>query len=207
MVGVQDPRPSAIAADDALVITIVLARHGRPAWDFRTPIPGHALAEWLRGEGEAPLDPSSRPSAELERLSREAKCLVASPLRRSRDSAQLLAPTADPLIDPCFREAELPSAIRSGLRLRPEIWGWLARTAWFCGWSAGVESFRQARERASHAAALLTGRAEACGAVLLVGHGLMNIMIAQRLRASGWRGPRFPSRKHWTFGVYERAAA
>lgn len=189
------------------MIRIVLARHGRPAWDFRTPIPGHALGEWLRGEAGAPLDASSRPGAELERLSREAKCLVASPLRRSRDSARLLAPTTAPLIDPCFREAELASTIRSGLRLGPEMWALLARAAWFCGWSAGVESFAAARERASKAASVLTGHAEEGGVVVLVGHGLMNFLIARRLRAAGWRGPRFPSPQHWSFGVYERAAA
>ena len=193
--------------DDDAVMQIILARHGKPAWDLRTPIPGHALAEWLRGEADAPLDSSPRPSAELERLSRTAKCLITSPLRRSRDSARLLAPATAPLIDPCFREAELPSAFRSSLRLRPELWAGLARSAWFCGWSAGVETFRAARERASKAASVLTGHAEACGAVVLVGHGLMNILIARRLRAAGWRGPRFPSPQHWTFGVYERAAA
>jgi hypothetical protein len=112
-----------------------------------------------------------------------------------------------PLIDPCFREAELPSAIRSGLRLRPEMWTWLARSAWFCGWSAGVESLGAARERAAEAASVLIGHAESFGAVVLVGHGLMNILIAQRLRAAGWRGPRFPSSRHWTFGAYERTAA
>lgn len=186
------------------MIRIVLARHGRPAWDFRTPIPGHALAEWLRGEAGAPLDASPGPSAELERLSQMAECLVTSPLRRSRDSATLLAPATTPLIDSCFREAELPSAFRSSLRLRPELWAGLARSAWFCGWSAGVETFRAARERASKAASVLTGHAEACGAVVLVGHGLMNTLIAQRLRTAGWRGPRFPSPRHWTFGSYER---
>src|SRR5438093_9970936 len=77
----------------------------------------------------------------------------------------------------------------------------------FCGWSAGVESFKAARERAAKAASILTGHAEESGAVVLVGHGLMNILIARRLRASGWRGPRLPSPQHWTFGVYERAAA
>jgi len=186
--------------------TIVLARHGRLSWDFRTPIPGHALGEWLRGEAVAPLDAVSRPGADLERLSRTAQCLVASPLRRSRDSAQLLAPRAVPLIDPCFREAELPSGFRSGLRLRPLMWAGIARSAWFCGWSDGVESFKAARDRAASAASLLTRHAEAFGAVVLVGHGLMNILIARRLRTSGWRGPRFPSPAHWSFGVYERAA-
>jgi len=207
MAGLQGPGPWPVAEEFIRVIRIILARHGRPAWDFRTPIPGHGLAEWLRGEADAPLDSSHPPSADLEQLSRMAKCLVTSPLRRSRDSAQLLAPATAPLVDPCFREAELPCAIRSGLRLRPRLWEWLARSAWFCGWSAGAESFKAARARASRAASLLTARAEACGAVVLVGHGLMNILIARRLRIAGWRGPRFPSPQHWTFGVYERAAA
>src|SRR6267378_2631572 len=152
----ENPPPE---LDDDAVMQIILARHGRPAWDFQTPIPGHALDEWLRGEADAPLDSSPRPSAELEQLIRLAKCLVTSPLRRSRDSAQLLAPSATPLIDPCFREAELPSAFRSGLRLRPELWAGLARSAWFFGWSAGVESFKSERERATKAAVVLTDRA------------------------------------------------
>jgi len=198
--GVSSPGPG--RGDRNGVIKIILARHGRPAWDFRTPIPGHAFAEWRRGEDDAPLDPSHRPSAELEQLIRQAKCLAASPLRRSRDSAQLLAPSTVPLIDACFREAELPCAIRSSLRLRPDVWGWLARSAWFCGWSAGVESFRTARERAAKAATILIARADASGAVLLVGHGLMNVLIARHLRTAGWRGPRFPSSQHWAFGVY-----
>ncbi|HEY3219901.1 MAG TPA: histidine phosphatase family protein [Gemmatimonadales bacterium] len=185
-------------------MTIVLARHGRPAWDFRTPIPGHAFADWFRGEANAPLDSSPRPSAELEQLIRMAKCLVTSPLRRSRDSVDLLAPSTAPLIDPCFREAELPCAIRSRLRLRPELWAWLARSAWFCGWSTGVESFTAARARASQAAMVLASHAKACGAVVLMGHGLMNILIARQLRRAGWTGPRFPRARHWAFAVYER---
>jgi broad specificity phosphatase PhoE len=181
---------------------IILARHGRPAWDFRTAIPGRAFAEWRRGEDDAPIDTSHRPGAELEQQVRRAQCIAASPLRRSRESAHLLAPSTEPLIDACFREAELPSAIRSSLRLRPEVWAWLARSAWFCGWSAGVESFRAARQRAERAAAILVGQAEERGAVVLVGHGLMNVLIAKQLRAAGWRGPRLPPSQHWAFGIY-----
>ncbi len=183
---------------------IVLARHGRPAWDYRTPIPGHALGEWRRGEDAAPLDTAHRPGAELERLVRTTTCLLASPLRRSVDSAYLLAPGAEPLVDARFREAELPSAFRSSLRLRPEVWAWLARAAWLCGWSPGVESFRSARQRAASAAQLLAKRADR-GTVVLLGHGLMNALIARQLRAEGWKGPRLPSPGHWTFGIYENS--
>ena len=185
---------------------IVLARHGRPAWDFRTPIAGHELGAWRRGEDEAPLDLSSRPGPALADLIRTTACLVASPLRRSRDSARLLAPGVVPIVDARFREAELPSAIRSSLRLRPGMWSWLARFAWFCGWSPGVETYREARARAASAAETLAAHARGRGEVVLVGHGLMNVFIAAALRRTGWRGPRLPSSQHWEFGVYERSA-
>jgi len=107
LIGWLRPENPPAEPDDDPVMQIILARHGKPAWDLQTPIPDIALAEWLRGEADAPLDSSPRPSAELERLSRTAKCLITSPLRRSRDSARLLAPATAPLIDPCFREAEL----------------------------------------------------------------------------------------------------
>jgi broad specificity phosphatase PhoE len=184
---------------------IVLVRHGRIAWEFLTLIPGYALGEWRRGEDAAPLDSTYRPppGAELERLIRTAASLIASPLRRALESARLLAPAAEPLIDARFREAELPTAIRSRLRLPAKVWAGLARAAWFGGWSDGVESFRDARARAASAATILTEHAETRGAVVLVGHGLMNILIAGELRAAGWRGPRLPSQRHWGFAIYE----
>ena len=183
--------------------TIVLVRHGRIEWSFLTLIPGYALSEWRRGEDAAPLDTSyrPRPDAELARLIGTA-ALIASPLRRSLESARLLAPAAEPLIDARFREAELPAAIRSGVRLPAKMWAGLARAAWFAGWADGVETFRDARARAASAATVLTEHAEARGAVVLVGHGLMNILIAAQLRAAGWRGPRLPSQRHWGFAIY-----
>src|SRR5436190_24229252 len=82
------------------------------------------------------------------------------------------------------------------------VWTALARFAWVCGWSAGVESFKSARTRAAEAARILIARAEAHGSVALMGHGFMNILISGRLRAQGWTGPRFPRLRHWAFGVY-----
>ena len=183
---------------------VILARHGRPILDFRTRIPGHGLAAWLQAEREAPLDASSRPSAELERLAHNARRLITSPLRRSRDSARLLAPSIDPMIEEDVREAALPSALRSAVRLPPRLWAGLARTAWFCGWSAGVESFSAARQRALRAARRLHALAQQ-GDVVVIGHGLMNALIAAQLRVLGWQGPRFPSGSHWGFGRYSSA--
>ena len=187
---------------ELLLPRIILARHGTPAVDFKTPIPGHGLAQWLECERDAALASSQHPSAEVRRLATTAGCLTVSPLRRSVESARLIAPSSMALVDEHFREAALPSAITSRLRLRPGLWAALARTAWFCGWSAGVESFKAARERAAEAAQILIAHAEAHGSVALIGHGLMNILIAGRLRALRWKGPLFPRPRHWAFGVY-----
>jgi broad specificity phosphatase PhoE len=181
---------------------IILARHGIPGYDFTTPIPGNRLAQWLEGERDAGLDLTQRPSAELQRLIRKAGCVIASPLRRSIESVRLLAPSVVPLINEHFREPPLPSAIGSRLRLSPRLWTGLARSAWFCGWSAGVESFTAARARAGAGARILIGHAVSQGSVVLLGHGLINILIARELRAAGWDGPRFPPPRHWGFAVY-----
>ena len=195
MAWAENPKPPAVK-------TIVLVRHGRIVWNFWTPIPGYGLGEWRRGEDAAPLDMSYCPGPELERLVRGATCVLASPLRRSLESAHLLAPAAEPLIDARFREAELPSTIRSAVPLPAKAWAGVARARWFCGWSDGVESFRDARARAASAATFLTEQAEIRGAVVLVGHGLMNFLIAGRLRGAGWRGPSLPSQRHWGLGIY-----
>jgi broad specificity phosphatase PhoE len=183
------------------VTRIILARHGQPAWDFSTPIPGHGLATWLRGERNAPLDPASRPGPVLEQLAQTATLLIASPLRRSIDSARVLCSSHTPRIEHDVQEAALPSDFRSGLRLSPMLWAAVARTRWFFGWCAGVEGFVAARHRAARAARTLHDLAQR-GDIVVIGHGLMNALIAAQLRGLGWGGPSFRWRRHWSFGVY-----
>src|SRR5438876_6007373 len=100
MAGLQNQTPRAVAEGCIGVIKIILARHGLPAWDFRTPIPGHGLAQWLEGERDAALEPVQRPppGADLEQLIRDARCLIASPLLRSTEPAHLNVPVVGSLI-------------------------------------------------------------------------------------------------------------
>lgn len=186
--------------------TIVLARHGRPAWDHTKPIPGYSLAAWVQGRDDAPLDPSHRPPAALERIANSSSVIAASTLRRSLESAHVLAPGTPADIRPLFREVDLPIGIRCGLRLPPKVWSSFARGAWYCGWSPLVESFAAARARASLAATSLAAIASAQGSVLLVGHALMNGLIGRRLRHAGWSGPWLHTRRFWGFASYERCA-
>lgn len=186
--------------------TIVLARPGKPGWDERTPIPGHALAEWVRGRDNAPIDPSLAPPAELVQIARSSRVLAASTLRRSLESAALVAPGVKQQVNPLFREVFLPTDFHSGLRLPPKMWTSIARSAWYTGWSPGVESFAEARERAALAAMVLVELASAYESVLLVGHGLMDGLIGRRLRRSGWKGPRLRPRRLWSFDIFRRGA-
>ena len=133
---------------------------------------------------------------------RSASFIITSTLRRSIDSAYILAPSTPFITDSLFREADLPSSFQSKIRLRPRVWGVLARSAWLCGWSDGGESFAAARDRAVRAAQALVAQTAAHDTLAVIGHGMMNLLIARQLRAGGWQGPRIPSLRHWSFGVY-----
>ena len=167
---------------------ILLVRHGRPACDDRTPVQGPDFAQWLRVYDDAPLDPSAAPPAGLQARAAAAACVVTSTLRRARESAMLLAPNRTLLAEPVFAEAGIPARMPWRVALAPRYWGFFARVAWLCGWSGGAESLRQARDRADRAAERLGELARAHGSVMLVGHGMMNRLIARALRRRGWRG-------------------
>ena len=185
---------------------VVLARHGKPDWDSTTWIPGRDLGEWSRGRDAAPIDPAHQPSGQLRRIAASAHGLIASPLRRSLESAHLLSPKAIPLVDSVFREVELPTDIRSGLPLPPQVWVKLARTGWYAGWSPGAESYEDAKRRAALAAETLAELVPDHGCLLVVGHGIFNGLIGAELRGEGWEGPRFRPRRLWAFGVYTLAS-
>jgi broad specificity phosphatase PhoE len=184
--------------------TIVLARHGKPEWDERTPIAGHALAGWIQGRDAAPIVAGYPPPPDLVRIAGSSGVLAASPLRRSLESAEAVAPGVPPVVNPLFREVFLPTEIRSGLRLPPKVWSSLARLVWYGGWSPGVESYAEARLRAARAATLLDELASAHASVLLVGHGILNGFIGRRLRQDGWSGPWFRPVRLWSYAVYRR---
>jgi broad specificity phosphatase PhoE len=185
---------------------IVLIRHGKPACDDRTPIPGTDFARWMRDYDDAGLDATLAPPEGLRAHAAAMGCIATSTLKRSRESAQLLVPGRSVTGDPLFVEAEIPSRFSVRLSLAPRSWSVLARAGWFCGWSDGVESWREARGRARRAAERLGELARQRGSVMLVGHGMMNRLISQVLRRQGWRGP--PSGfSLWSVTALERGSS
>lgn len=123
---------------------------------------------------------------------------MTSTLRRSVESAALLAPGRAVLTDPLFVEAGMPMANSDRQAIRPRHWNALGRIAWMLGWSKGRESWPAARHRAKLAAARLAELARDHGSVLLVGHGLLNILIQRALRATEWSGGGWRS-DYWSY--------
>jgi broad specificity phosphatase PhoE len=175
---------------------ILLVRHGRPVCDHASRIPGCDFTRWVDAYDRAPLDVRSQPSAGLRAQVATIHCLVTSTMRRAVDSAAVLAPGRTALTTPLFDEAGVPTAIRTRLPLAPGHWDVIARGAWFMGWSPGVESFTEARVRATRAADRLADLAAEHDSVMLVGHGMLNTLIARALRRNGWAGKGSP-RAYW----------
>jgi broad specificity phosphatase PhoE len=151
-------------------------------------VAGSRFATWVRDYDAASIDAAVPPPATLSARAEAMACIVTSNLKRARESARLVAPNRPILSDALFAEAEIPAAIPLRLALAPRYWSVFARVLWFCGWSRGVESLREARVRAQRAAERLAALAVEHGSVMLVGHGMMNWLIARALRRGGWSG-------------------
>jgi broad specificity phosphatase PhoE len=137
-------------------------------------------------------------------IGRTANLIVCSDRQRALESAALMAPDATILSGAEFREAGLPTAFRTGIRLRADLWMTVARAAWFIGWAPECETIDTVKIRAMQAAANLLHLASNRGSVVLVGHGLFNRYIASCLRREGFVGPRHTSIRPWGVAEYGR---
>ena len=131
--------------------------------------------------------------------------VITSSLSRCIQSADCLPGIQACGSDKVFAEAHLPYVEWRWPKLPPKAWRILFRAGWFLGFSANTESIARSNVRAKAAAAKLIEMAEANDSVLLMGHGIMNILIAWHLRKHGWKGPRMLIlRDYWHASVYRK---
>jgi broad specificity phosphatase PhoE len=191
-------------------------RHGRPAFDHRGWIAPREMAAHIvrynlagiqanvAAEALALGDRQAYAAARL--AARDVGCIVASDLLRSVESARSLANGNEVLCEPLFREADMPYGIWGWPVLPYRLWCAVFRIAWLCGFSALAESRADAELRARDAAQRLMELARQHGSVLLVGHGVMNRLIARALLARGAVMPRRLGSGYWSAGVYDFVA-
>jgi len=185
---------------------IALVRHGKPRIES-AQISARHLGGWIEAYDRAGIDPALPPPPTLRDLAATSACTLSSDLPRAVESLRALVPERTSPAERIFREAGLPSLPSSYVRLDPQLWAFLARVSWFLGWSRATESADRARRRARSACQHLAELAADHGSVLLVGHGIFNALIAWELRATGWRGPIWPTRRYWSTAVYRKEGA
>ncbi|AOW13826.1 histidine phosphatase family protein [Hydrogenophaga crassostreae] len=179
-------------------MTISFMRHGKPALVECGWVTPAQMARWIERYDLSEVGPQDIPTSSYLRT-QSADVVATSTAARAMSSARLLGRTPD-VLDPVFGEAELPFALINFPRLPPSIWAAVFRIAWFFGYARSAESIRNTKARAKAAAIQLVALAEE-GSVLLIGHGIMNRLIAKELSAMGWRG-KVPQRAHWGVSTY-----
>jgi broad specificity phosphatase PhoE len=180
---------------------IILMRHGKPDVGPIDKVSARDMKKWiaqydLAGIVDEPIPESS------QALARKASVIVSSTASRALASAAALGllPSA---IDAVFCEAQLPHGRWAQPRLSPFTWAFMLRMSWLCGFSANVESARDAGLRADQAAQQLQVLAEDQN-VLLMGHGFMNRMIAKRLARAGWVRQDSSGSRYWSASRYRQ---
>jgi broad specificity phosphatase PhoE len=181
---------------------IVLARHGQPNFERGARVSPRDLRGWIDRYNEAGV--FGEPPSDVLRCAGSMATIVSSSARRCVESALRLAPDRT-LVDDLFREADLPYPSWSYPKLNPGTWAVLFRAAWALGFSANAESFSAAKVRARLAATRLIELGRDTSSVLLIGHGIMNMLIAQQLLKLGASGPKRPAGRCWGCSVYRLA--
>ena len=183
---------------------INLLRHGRPDIDRKERITAAEFHPWMERYDRSRV--ADRPPQEVKSRSLQCHHIVCSDLPRSLHSADLLGVEAD-LVEPLFREAELPSFVFGGPRVAAGNFSMLARVTWLCGHSRDCESYRAARCRAEEGADRLIELALSYRQVLLVGHGMMNWLVGRVLKKQHWRSLRSArANKYWGLSSYYHVA-
>jgi len=155
------------------------------------------LAQVLKSYDETGIATDSRPPLQVVTDARAAAVVVCSPLQRSLESASRLFEGStctkfrQVKVDEAFREVDLPAPPGVGWRLTlyPMLWVMVLRILWLLRLHGGsVESPRGVWRRAHEAARRLVPLAQIHGHVVLVGHSLLNYLIAWVLVRQGWQG-------------------
>ena len=187
---------------------IVLLRHGEPksnlSDNFRLKISANEIKSLISVFNDSGLNKQKMPTSEALYVAKSCKAVVCSNLPRSIESAKALGVQTIDLIDPVFREAELPHPEWRYPKLALITWFLVLRALWFLGYSNNNgEPITSANKRAEKAFLKLRQIAEEHSSVMLIGHGIINQLIAKRLIANGWRGPKKPGNKYWEYGIYD----
>lgn len=181
--------------------TIILVRHGKPALDRTRAISFAAYRDWWKAYDDGGLHPDQPDHQKTLAIAPTAEVIYASTLRRAQETANALFPARERTNDPNFVEAPLPPPMLFGLRLRPGVWGVLARISWWLGFSGPLENRTSVDQRVDIAADTLIAAAHKDGGkiVFACAHGWFNRMMRPALHARGWHCVEDGGDGYWSY--------
>lgn len=179
---------------------ITLLRHGKPVVDLSGTARAGELGKIARAyELSSIVD---KPPLETLAALQHHTIVLCSDLPRSVESALALGLQEIYSPQPLFREAALPHFSGGSIALPISAWLTILRLLWLAGYAQNGEAYAHTKIRARKATAKLVELAAEHQNVLLVGHGVINYLIAKELLANGWLGPAKPGNRYWEFNVY-----
>ena len=185
---------------------ISLIRHGRPAVDYWTRISAAEFDAWLAAYGEADVDGSLPPPPELRDALSDCGLVITSRSRRALRSAEMLGLSARRVVMDDVGETPLPRKFPWPVAMAPLSFMVLARILWHFGAANGLETRREAVDRARRLALRLETLAGESGHVAVVGHGYLHRFTAAALRNSGWSRTR-TGRGYWSLSQFQKPDA
>lgn len=175
------------ASSSQALLHIFLIRHSRPLVSRSGFFDYRRASEYIRQYDAAAIEalvnkPRNLPYQEIKRV----HC---SALPRAKLTAQAIFGTEVELVeDRLFNECERKILALPLLRFPLKVWLIGARLLWLLGLnSSGIETYRQARQRARQAADTLARYAQEEKKTVLVAHGLLNLFIRRYLKKQGWK--------------------
>lgn len=178
---------------------IILLRHGKPKLELKGRIKASEFKQLVIEYAQSGIQ--DFPPEELNGCF-DTSYVVSSDLERSIQSATRLGFDQIHLSHNLFSETEIPHFDQSFFKMPVMAWLIIFRIMWLFGFNKNGESFSQAKIRAEQATNKLIELAQKNEKVILIGHGLMNRLIARQLRFNNWAGPTSPGKKYWEFGIY-----
>ena len=178
---------------------IVLLRHGKPRVDLKGYLSVKEIKQLIEDYAQSGIQ--DKPNNKLiNKFSNHF--VICSDLIRSKKSAKELGLNSIHLSDSLFKEADLPHFDNNILKLPVVAWVVLLRILWLFGFKKNGESFLEAKERSKCAAEKLIELAKQNEKIIVVGHGLMNRLIAKQLQKKGWHESERAGRSYWEFRQY-----
>lgn len=181
---------------------IILLRHGKPDIEANHKLSSREYGGWVAEYNAASIDATHLPHEDTINMAKQCNFFVCSDLPRSIDSAKQLGVQEINIIDPMFREFEVPYSSKRLVRLSPGLWTVIYRLLWVMGYSSNSESYATAKNRAEDCLNKLLVYAENYGNVLFIGHGSLLWYITKLLHAQGWSGPKTAPGKYWQYATY-----